>query len=105
MKYIIKTILIFLFIMLALSQYVIATDGDILSSQKEELNISQFIKETEKYTSEVLSDVNINDMFNSALTGKIDNEKILSKILSLFGDEIKEAITILRKCISNNNYT
>lgn len=105
MKYIVRTILIFLYIISIFSKTVLATDTNILSSQQDELNISSFIKETEKYTKEVLEDENISDIFNSALIGKIDNEKLLSKILGIFGKEIKEAITILRKCISNNYNT
>lgn len=105
MKYIIRTILIFLYIIIIFSKNVLATETNILSSQQDELNISSFIKETEKYTKEVLNDENISDIFNSALTGKIDNQKLLSKILDIFGKEIKESITILRNSISNNYNT
>ena len=105
MKYILRTLLIILYIIIILSKIVSATDTDILSSQQDELNISQFIKETEKYTKEVLGNEDIGDIFNSALTGKINNEKLLSKILGIFGEEVKEAITILRKCTSNNYNT
>lgn len=105
MKYIMRTILIFLYIIIVFSKSVLATETNILSSQQDELNISSFIKETEKYTKEVLNDENISDIFNSALTGKIDNQKLLSKILNIFGKEIKESITILRNSISNNYNT
>lgn len=105
MKYIIRVFLILIYIIYISSTYVIATDSEIITSQQEELNISGFIKETEKYTKEVLTDIDINDIFTSALTGKIDNNKILSKILGLFGNEIKEAITVLRYSTHNNYYT
>lgn len=95
MKYI-KIFVIFLYLICIISKPVVATENEILSSQQEELNISEFINETKKYTKNVLTDVDIGDMFNSALVGKIDNQKILSKILNIFGKEIKEAITILR---------
>lgn len=96
MKYIIKIFLISLYLICIIPKNVIATDTEILTSQQEELNISQFMKETKKYTEEVLTDIDINDIFNSALTGNIDNKNLLSKILSIFGQEVKEAITILR---------
>ena len=95
MKYI-KIFVIFLYLICIISKPVVATENEILSSQQEELNISEFINETKKYTKNVLTDIDIGDMFNSALVGKIDNQKILSKILNIFGKEIKEAITILR---------
>ena len=101
MKYI-KILIIFLYLVCIVTKPVIATDTDILALQQEELNISEFMKETKKYTKDVLKDTDINDMFNSALVGKIDNKTLLSKILNIFGKEVKEAITILRKYISNN---
>lgn len=105
MKYIIKIFFILIFTIYILSGCVIATDSNVLKSQQDELNIPSFINETEKYTDAVLSNIDMNDIFTSALTGKIDNNKILSKILSLFGNEIKEAITILRYHTYNNYST
>ena len=68
---------------------------DILQSQQDSLNISSFLKEAEKYTESVYEDINVNELFSSALTGKIDNEKIFKGIASLFGKEIVTAISVL----------
>lgn len=55
---------------------------DILSSQQDSLNISSFLKEAKKYTSSVYEDIDFNELFTSALTGKIDNEKIIKVLLA-----------------------
>ena len=43
----------------------------ILESQQDSLNISSFLKEAQKYTSSVYDDINMGELFTSALTGKI----------------------------------
>jgi len=73
--------------------------SSILESQQDSLNISSFLKEANKYTSSVYKDININELFTSALTGKIDNEKLLKSILALFGKEVISSITILGSII------
>jgi hypothetical protein len=104
-KYINKIIYIFIIVLIILSKSSLATESEILESQQAELNISEFINETEKYTKNVLTDISMENIFNSALSGKVDNDKILSKILSLFGKELKEAITVLRQYFSYNYNT
>lgn len=71
----------------------------ILESQQDSLNISSFLKEAQKYTSSVYDDINMGELFTSALTGKIDNEKILKAIISIFGKEIVSSINILGSVI------
>ena len=44
---------------------------DILQSQQDELNISSFIKEAQKYTESTFEEININELFTSAITGTI----------------------------------
>lgn len=68
---------------------------EILEEQKKSFGISDFIKETEKYSGEFLDDIDITQMLNEALTGKVDNNKIYKKILNIFGSEIKKSIATL----------
>lgn len=77
---------------------VINTD-DILASQQDSLNISSFLKEAKKYTSSVYEDIDMNELFTSALTGKIDNEKLIKSIAGLFGKEIISSINVLGSII------
>lgn len=71
----------------------------ILQSQQDSLNISSFLKEVERYTSATYQDIDVGELFNSALTGSVDNEKIFKSILSLIGDEIVSSITVLGSII------
>lgn len=68
---------------------------DILESQQKSLNISEFTKEAEKYSKEVFPDIDVGELLNSAISGKIDNEKILNGIFKLLGTEVKTSITVL----------
>lgn len=71
----------------------------IIQEEKENFGISNFIQETEEYTNDFFEDLNISEIINSAITGKVDNKPILEKILKLFGKEIvstfKTIISIL----------
>ncbi len=56
------------------------TSQDVLQSQQEELNISSFIKEAQKkYTQNTFKDINVDKLFKSAITGKVDNNTIIKK--------------------------
>lgn len=76
----------------------VSTDA-ILESQQDSLNISSFLKEAKKYTSSIYEDIDMNELFTSALTGKIDNEKILKAIVGIFGKEIVNSINVLGSVI------
>lgn len=91
-------ILSFLFIVTS-NTYSIATNSEAIDKQKESLGISSFINESKKYTQNIYSDLNMNEIFKSAVSGKIDNSTIIKKITNLFGKEVKEAIKILGSII------
>ena len=57
----------------------------MINEEQETFGINDFAQETEKYTNEFFNDMNISDIINSAITGKINNNKILNKILKIFG--------------------
>ena len=71
----------------------------MIQEEKENFGISNFIQETEKFTNNFFEDLNISEIINSAITGKVDNKPILGKILKLLGNEIvstfKTIISIL----------
>lgn len=71
----------------------------ILETQQDSLNISSFLNEASEYTNSVYKDIDISELFTSALTGKIDNEKIFKSIVSLFGKEIISSINVLGSII------
>lgn len=71
----------------------------VLKSQQDSLNISSFLKEVEKYTSSTYQDINVKELFNSALTGNIDNGKLFKGVLGLLGKEIASSVTVLGSII------
>lgn len=72
----------------------ISTD-EIIESQQEMLDIDSFIEEADKYTENVYEDLDMNEIFSSALSGNIENSEIIKSILNLIGGEILDAIKIL----------
>ena len=64
----------------------------MINEEQETFGINDFAQETEKYTNEFFDDMNISEIINSAITGKINNNKILNKILKIFGKEIVSSL-------------
>ena len=90
-----KAIIIFVFLILCIGNESIATDGEIIQSQKDSLKISSFIEEAQKYTKEIFPDIDIDNLLSSAINGNIDNNDIFKGIFNLFGKEVKDTIKIL----------
>ncbi len=67
----------------------------ILEEQQASFDIRDFIKEAENYSPDFVKDLDISNIFNSALTGKIDNSNILKKILNLAGVQVLDTLKIL----------
>lgn len=59
------------------------------------LNIPDFISKSENYTEENFPNLNIDDLLQSAISGKIDNKSIYSNTFSLLGKEIISTLRIL----------
>ena len=68
---------------------------DIISSQMDELNISNFITKSKEYSGEFMEDIDIGELIQSAISGNINNDTFFKKIVNLFGKEIKSTIKIL----------
>ena len=101
MKKIIVIFLIAIFFVLSINSIVIATDEnvasqeEILESQQDSLNISSFIEETKKYTQNTFEDLDMGEIFSSAITGDIDNETLLKTFFYMAGEEVLDCISIL----------
>ena len=86
--------IIFIFILIvSICNISFAEDEDILQSQSKSLNISEFISTSKEYTKDSLKDIDLQDIFNGALTGNFKDLNIFYKIASIFGKEFKETIT------------
>lgn len=74
---------------------------EILEEQSKTLNINQFTTKADEYTKDVFNGIDTKELLNSAIKGEIDNKTIITKILNLFGDEIRQTLHILRRYCSN----
>ncbi len=72
-----------------------STESEIFQEQQSEFKIKDFLKETKKYTSNFLENIDISEIFKDATKGKIDNKKIFAKILNLLGKEVKGTLKTL----------
>ena len=91
-------ILMFAFI-LVIPNSSIATEENqnVMYSQMESIDINKFVDEAQKYTSEVFKDTDVQELLNDALTGNIDNSKLLQNIFSVIG---KETLTSVKTIAS-----
>ena len=101
-----KKIFLFLLILVLIPSYSYAenitntTDtASIIEKQEETFGIKDFIKDCEKYSPDFIKDLNIKNLFNSSVSGKIDNKNIFEKLItplkSQFTDVLKIFINIL----------
>lgn len=80
---------------LFLPQHLHCSTEEILAEQKEELNISSFIKEANQYTKDTFPNLNMGELFNSAIIGDVDNGILYKAIVAIIGKEIISGITAL----------
>lgn len=96
-------IYIFIALFFILPQQSLSTDigqNEILESQKDSLDISGFIKEAEKYTSDNFEDIDFNKLLNSAISGNVDNILLGKSVLNLLGKETIGAIKVIGSIIT-----
>ncbi len=91
-KIIITTIIICIF---STSISMASTEEELIDSQMDSFNISNFIDEANKYSNEVLKDMDIKDLLDDAIKGKLDTNELIKKCFPLLGTEIKEALKVM----------
>ena len=84
---------------ISLAQTETIEQSEILESQQETLNISSFIEEAKKYSSNVYKDIDFNELFNLAITGNINNKTIINNILKILGKEIVGSVAVIGSII------
>ena len=76
--------------------------NEIINAQKDNLRISDFMKEAQKYTKESMPGVDLNNLLSSAISGGVDNVKLMKLFLSLFR---KRSIKFSRNFKQYNSYS
>ena len=74
---------------------ILATSDSTIENVQEMLDVSSFISEAKEYTENIFDDIEYSELLNSAIEGKIDNSKFINKILSAFGVELKDQISMI----------
>lgn len=90
-----KIILIFILVLMIPNQAFAETEEEIMESTQEKFNISGFLKEAKEYTGDFFEDINLTDMFNEAIQGKINNQTIYKKVIKLLGQEVISSLKTL----------
>lgn len=70
-------------------------DETTITSQTEAFGINSFIENSKEYSGKFFEDININEILNSAIKGKIDNSNIYQKILNILGTEVQLGLKTL----------
>ena len=84
-----KKILFIFLIYISLCSIVFGTNESILNSQKESLGISDFIDTSKEY----VEDINLENIFEDAITGRIGNTNLFNNLLNILGRETKSAVS------------
>lgn len=71
------------------------TEDDVINSQMDSFNISNFIDEANKYSNDILKDIDIQELLNNAIKGEVDTNQLLKNIFPLLGTEIKESLKVM----------
>lgn len=90
-----KIILIFILILIIPTKVLAETEEEIMSSTQEKFNISGFINQAQEYTGDFFDDMDLSDMFNQAVQGKVNNQTIYKKIIKILGNEVSSNLKIL----------
>lgn len=68
------------------------SNKETMLEQQEEFGVGEFIDSAKEYTNDFFYENELNDFFNSAIKGEVDNSSIFKKILSLLGQEFVDSI-------------
>lgn len=80
--------ILIIFMIFPINNVLAQENEEIIEEQKEEFGINTFLSEVEKYKGEFFENIDIDKMLEEAISGKVENDKIFEKILSLFGIEV-----------------
>lgn len=69
--------------------------NELINSQVESFGISSFIKEADKYTENFEGNINAKELLDSAITGKIENQKLFQSLIHVLGKETVSCIQII----------
>ena len=81
------TIMIIILIPTMFSKVNAVENDATLDSQKKEFGIQDFIENSKQYNGEFFENIDVGNILNNAIKGKVDNETLFKRILSQLGTE------------------
>ena len=78
---------------------------EFLNSQKSTLGISDFLQNAKKYTEESFPNLNMDDLFSSAISGNINNNFWTTSLLNFARKRIKTSNSAYDNSFNCNNYS
>lgn len=78
-----------------LSKAADSSEENIISSQADALGIKTFLEDSEKYTKDTFEDIDINELFTSSISGKLDSSMILNIVFAILGENVKGALVTI----------
>ena len=70
-------------------------DEQTIEDQQEEFKIEDFIDESKKYSGDFFDGIDIGNLLNDAISGKVDNSTLINRIWNLLGSEVGTTIKSL----------
>ncbi len=70
-------------------EQILANKEQTIVDQKKTFGINSFIENAKQYTGEFFEGIDIDNMLDSAIEGKVDNSTIYKRILNILGKEVK----------------
>ncbi len=74
-------------------------ENQIINTQKQNLGIQEFIEQSQKYTEKSMPEIDLNNLLTTAISGGIDNVKLLKLLLGILGKEVLNSAAILSSII------
>ena len=88
-------VIIFLLVLFNINSTFASDTENIIKEQEGNLGISEFINSAKEYTKDNFEDIEIEDLYKNALTGKIDAGVLKKGTLKILGKEVRKTITSL----------
>ena len=92
MKNIVFKLIILAIFITIVPNYTFANEEQTLEEQRQEFGIQDFIKNAKQYTGDFFEDVDLDEILDDAIEGKVDNSSLLKRLLNLLGDQVLDNI-------------
>ena len=74
-------------------------NNEIMDIQMDGLDIKNFVTKSKEYTKDSLPELDINSVLKNAITGKVDNVKLIRLFLGVFGQEFLKSVSVISSII------